>query len=166
MRKGWWVIHRWGDEDVDWAGISDAAYWIGAHLRRWGRVNVTDTKEKYGTARVYCNFGWYQFFTITHPGYHFSRYPAWLWKLDCYYGHHLLRLVNWAVIPLQKILYRYLYKKAVKKWPHLAGEILLGADWSELLRGIDSRLVIRQTGPQSSTISWEDPDRPEPEDLP
>lgn len=41
-------MHNWGDDDVDWQGISEAAYFIGGFLKRWGRVHVTDMKEKFG----------------------------------------------------------------------------------------------------------------------
>lgn len=162
-------MHHWNEGDkVDWAGISDAAYWLGKNLRRWGRISVTDTKEKYGTARVHVSWGWDQIHSITHPGFHYRQYPLWLWRFDCMYLSRCLPLVNWAVVPLQQKLYRFLYKRALKKWPHLAGEILMGADWTELLLGLDSRLVFERTGPQSSTVSWQDPaSRPEPEeDLP
>lgn len=127
-------MHAWGDKDVDWKGINDAAEYIGTNLRRWGRVNVTQWKEKYGTVRVYCSFGWYQLFSITHPGYVYSRYPKWLWSLDCAVLSRFVTKLNFLVIPLQVRLYKHLYKKALEKWPHLRLEILSGADHSELLK--------------------------------
>jgi hypothetical protein len=148
-------MHDWSDDSVDWKGIEDAAHYIGSNLRRWGRVGVSQTKEKFGTARVYCHFGWYQVHCITHPGYAYGRYPQWLWSLDCRYFSRCMWLVNWAVIPFHKWLYRYLYKRALKKWPHLTGEILLGADWTELLLGLDDRLKYRGDG-KFFTVSWEE----------
>jgi hypothetical protein len=148
-------MHDWSDDSIDWKGIGDAAYYIGANLRRWGRVGVTQTKEKFGTARVYCSFGWDQLHSITHPGHMHGRYPKWLWSIDCLYLSRCMWLVNWAVVPFHKWLYRYFYMRALKKWPHLAGEILLGADWTELLIGLDPRLK-REWNGQYHVISWDD----------
>lgn len=129
-------MHNWGQEGVDWAGISDAAEYIASSLRKW-RVNVTDHKEKFGTVRVYLFWGWSSLHCITHPGYHYCQYPkdGWLYKLNyssvVYY--FLRRVVNPILIPLQQRLYTYVYGQAIKKWPHLRHEILEGADYSELL---------------------------------
>ena len=129
-------MHYWGDEGVDWKGISDAARYIGQGLRKWGRIG-TSYKEKFGTVRVYCGFGWYQFHCITHPGYHYNQYPKWLWELDCTYGWRIMRPLSWAVKPYHRWLYRRYYLAAVRKWPHLWKEILSGADYPELLRGLE-----------------------------
>ena len=48
------TFHHWGDKGVDWAGINDAAEYIGTSLERWG-VCVHQYKEKFGTIRVYCD---------------------------------------------------------------------------------------------------------------
>lgn len=126
-------MHSWGDPGIDWKGIGDAAWFIADNLRKWGRVPVRDWKEKYGTVRVYCNFGWTQLHDITHPGYVYARYPQWLWSLDIWYFSKIISLLNLVVIPYQQWLYTYLYGRAIRKWPHLRLEILAGADWSELL---------------------------------
>ncbi len=132
-------MHLWGDETVDWAGISAAARFIGTNLVRWGRINVRDYKEKYGTVRVYCDLGWYQFHSITHPSYCYSQYPKWLWSLDCRYGWRLIRPLNWIAVPYHKWLYRRVYRLAVRRWPHLTAEILACADYHELLVGLDGK---------------------------
>ena len=130
-------MHDWSDKDVDWKGISDSARYIGVNLRRWGRVDVRQYKEKFGTVRVYCSLGWGQFQSITHPGHMFRRYPEWLWKLDCRIGSKIIPfLFNWIIMPYHKWLYRKLYKDMVKKYPHLREEILLMADYDELLKDI------------------------------
>lgn len=129
-------MHRWGDTDVDWKGVSEAACFIGVRLRRWARINVCQYKEKWGQVRVYCSLGWCQIHDITHPGHAYNRYPKWLWKLDCKYGFWIARLLNWAVVPFHKWFYRQTYKKAVKRWPHLKDEILCCADYDELLKGL------------------------------
>jgi len=58
-------MHSWGDEGVDWKGINEAARYIGVNLRRWGRVGVTQYKEKYGCyddkTRVLTDNGWKYF---------------------------------------------------------------------------------------------------------
>lgn len=129
-------MHTWGEEGVDWEGIGEAARFIAEYLLRWGRVNVRDWKEKFGTVRVYCSLGWCQIHSITHPRYLYSQYPGWLWKLDVYHGYKITRLVNWFIVPYHKWLYRRAYRLAVEKWPHLTAEILNGADYHELLKGL------------------------------
>jgi hypothetical protein len=130
-------MHLWGDQNVDWAGINDAAWFIAKNLKRWGRVSVRDWKEKYGTVRVYCSLGWHQLHDITHPGYCFSRYPRWLWAFDCRHGSRIVQaLTGWWIVPYHKWLYRFVYRRAVVKWPHLRQEILSAADFHELLRGL------------------------------
>lgn len=145
-------MHKWGKEGVDFGGIYDAASYIGGKLRTYGRVNVSDMKEKYGTARVYVSFGWTQLHDITHPGYHYIQ-----WKGGHYYVPSWL---NYLVIPYQKWLYRYYYKKALKKFPHLVEEILTGADWSELLLNLDPRLSIVRESDNVTVVHWDskDPD--------
>ena len=131
-------MHDWSDDTVDWEGIDNACTYIGVNLRRWGRVQVVQMKEKFGTVRVYTHgLGIRSLHNITHPGHCFSRYPKWLWKLDCRIFSKIIPvLFNWWVIPYHKWLYRKLYKDMVKKYPHLREEILACADYHELLKGL------------------------------
>ena len=134
------VSHMYGDcpEWPYFGDVDNAASYIGRFCRKWGRISVTQTKEKYGTARVYCNIGISQLHDITHPGYVRSRYPHWLWHIDVMYVSKLSRFlrVNKVVVPYQKYVYRLAYRNALKRWPHIREEILAGADWPELLEGL------------------------------
>ena len=47
-------MHEWGDKDVDWDGINDAAEFIADRLTDHFEHWVQQYKEKYGTVRVYC----------------------------------------------------------------------------------------------------------------
>jgi hypothetical protein len=147
-------MHSWGDENVDWDGLNKAAEFIGRNLRRWGRVNVFQYKEKWGTVRVYCSFGWSQLFTITHPGYAYSRYPDWLWQLDCKYISKLMGPLNRIVVPYQIWLYKFLYGRALKKWPHLRLEILSGADYHQLLAKFGVHYVRKSEYQYEAYIDW------------
>lgn len=129
-------MHIWGDKDFDWKGLNDAIDYIETNLVKWGRINVSQAKEKYGTVRIYCSLGWYQFHSITHPRSCYSRYPKWLWKLDCIYGSKIVALINPLIYVYHKWLYRLIYAKAVRKFPHLKIEIVCCADFSELLKGL------------------------------
>jgi hypothetical protein len=129
-------MHQWGDEDVDWEGINDAAYYIAHWLRTYARVGILDYKEKFGTVRVYCHFGWHGVYAILRPSY--CWYPKW-WpmKLDFWLADSkLFTLINRIVVPLQQKAYAWRYKKAVQKWPHLYKEIVSMADFGELFEGI------------------------------
>jgi hypothetical protein len=112
-------------------------YYIGLTLAQYGRVHVSDMKTKFSSVRVYCSFGWYSMFNITHPLIHsYRRYPTWLLWLDMNVANRLFCLVNWAVVPYQKWLYRRVYKRAIELWPEYSHNILEGADYPELLRGL------------------------------
>ena len=128
-------MHMWGDKGVDWGGIDDAASYIGDGLRKWGRVSVSQYKEKYGTVRVYCSLGLWDWHQLTHPGYAFNQWPKWLWPFN-FRGVWLIRLLNKAIYPFHCWLYRRYYEEAVRRWPHLKEEILCCADWDELLGGL------------------------------
>jgi hypothetical protein len=127
-------MHMWGDEGVDWKGINEAAEYIGKTLAKYARIQVAQYKEKFGTVRVYCSFGWYQLHDITHPEYHYNQYPKWLWNIDCLFFSKLIKLINPIVCKIHKWYYKRTYRKAVEKWPHLKKEILYGADYTNLLR--------------------------------
>lgn len=130
-------MHYYGESNVDWDGINNAAEYIGEALKCFGRMNVTQYKEKYGTVRCYCVFGWYNLLNITHPGYiAYWKYPNWLMDLDFKLFRKVIPFLNFMVIPYQKWLYRFVYKQMVKKYPHLKNEILWAADYPELLNNI------------------------------
>jgi len=131
------ISHDWSDENFDWKGLNWCCDYLQTNLVRWGRIQVRQVKEKWGGLRCYCSFGWDQLHSITHPGHCYSRYPKWLWTLDCLYFSRVVPvLFNWWVVPYQTWLYRKLYSDCVKKYPHLHDEILDCADYPELLRGL------------------------------
>jgi hypothetical protein len=128
-------MHQWGDEGVDWDGINDAGRYIGYWLKKWVRMDVRDVKEKFGTVRIYCSFGWQGVYSIWRPGY--CWYPKW-WpiKLDFWITDtKLFSLLNRFVVFVQVNAYVWRYKKAVQKWPHLYNEIVSCADHGELFEG-------------------------------
>lgn len=129
-------MHDWSDEDVDWSGINDAGAYIGYWLRKWLRMDVRDVKEKFGTVRIYCSFGWQGVYSIYRPGY--CWYPKW-WpiKLDHWlaYDTPVFKWINRIVVPIQQKAYAWRYKRAVQKWPHLYREIVSCADYGELFNG-------------------------------
>jgi hypothetical protein len=104
---------------------------IGDFLCKWGRISVTQTKEKYGTVRVYCSF-YNSLHSMIWPGYVYRhpKCPDWLWNLS-YKFHHIPGLF-WY----QKIIYRLAYKKVIKKYPKYHEEILRCADYKEFLKDV------------------------------
>lgn len=147
-------MHDWSDDSIDWQGIGEAARFIALNLKRWGRVNVMDWKEKWGTVRVYCSFGFYGLHEITHPGHAYIRYKKGgiLWHINYSKMMRWLTryILNPIVVPYQTWLYTYLYGRALQKWPHLRLEILSGADYSELLKKYGVHIV--KTSENGATI--------------
>lgn len=129
-------MHQWGDEGVDWNGIESAAEYIATFCRRWAFLGG-QYKEKYGTVRFYASFGCLSLHNIIYPGYYYNQFPKWLWNLDCdYIGPCLRFLFEKLFIRWQKFIYNMAYQRALKKWQHLRAEILCGADWIELIKGV------------------------------
>lgn len=130
-------MHDWGEDDFDWEGLNEAINYIDYVLVNYGRINVRQSKEKFGTARIYCSLGWDCFLNITHPRYvHYRPYPNWLKTFDIFYLSRIIPYLNWFVVPYQKWIYKLAYKNAVKKHPHLKAEICCYADYRELLKGL------------------------------
>lgn len=130
-------MHDYRDNDFKHFGdVEEAACYIGDFCTKWGRMSVRQCKEKFGTARVYCSFGFWNIHSITHPQYVYNQYPQWLWKLDCNYGRFLVIPLSYVAIPWQKLIYKIAYKRAAIKYSHIIKEILVGADYPELLKGI------------------------------
>lgn len=127
-------MHNWGDENVDWKGINDAAYYIAHWLATYPRVAVFDYKEKYGTVRISCSFGWTSIYSIWRPR-HCWVSKWWPYRLDLWLMNNIFSWVNRIIIPLQMRAYAWRYKKAVQKWPHLYDEIVSMADYDELFEG-------------------------------
>ena len=134
-------MHDWSSDWPYFGDVSDAADYIGSFLRKWGRVGVMQTKEKYGTVRVSLSLGWTQLHDITHPGHYFSRYPNWLCKLDWFYLSKAIRLLNCIILPYHKWLYNKAYQNAIKKWPYIRDEILIDADYPEYIDGNDELMA-------------------------
>lgn len=136
-------MHSWGNwPDEMFSKVGDAAYEIGTFCRRWGRLAVTDSKEKYGTVRVYLMFGCRDLHGFFYPGYVYIGYPRWLFKLvGKNVGWHIMtfpffRPVQSLVFHWQKFIYRLAYKRALKKFPEIKEEILCCADFDEFLEGL------------------------------
>ena len=123
-------MHEWGDGFPYFKEVAEASEEMGDFCAKWGRIAVTQTKEKYGTCRVYCSFGWYQLGQVFFPRYHWCKGPKILWKI------YIPKWINKIFIPYQIWIYRLAYKKAIKKYPMIKKEILCGADWSEYLGGL------------------------------
>lgn len=134
-------MHRWGDEGIDFEGIGNAAYEIGEYCRKWGRITC-NSKEKYGTVRVYVSWFYGSLHELINPGHYYIRFRkplAWLdWRI---FGP----LIRYSRIPnlmhrWQFYIYNRAYQIALRKYPHLKVEILCCADYQELIDGSDAIL--------------------------
>jgi hypothetical protein len=114
----------------------NAAYFIHQYLVRYGRISVRQSKEKFGTVRVYCHLGYYGFYDLIHPGRVWVHWPRWLHWLDMKYGSVIMRVLNKLIVPYHKFVYRRAYKKAVEKYPAIRKNILHTADFPDLLVGL------------------------------
>lgn len=100
------------------------------------KIPVHDAKEKWGTVRVSCTFGWYSLHDVVYPGYHFNQFPRWLQTIDYHVLSTVVQQLSKLAYPWQKRYYRRVYAEAVKKYPHHRTAILEWADWPELLKGL------------------------------
>lgn len=123
--------HDWSDEWPYFSEVEQAAAYIGAFCRRWGRFGG-QTKEKYGTVRFYVNFH-YQLHDLVYPGYCYIQWRSWWRKLDSIYMRHTFDWCRRAIHWWQRKVYKWAYRRAAKRWPMIWNEIYYMADCQELL---------------------------------
>lgn len=145
----------YGKEFREWFNLNDKTYKIylyktdvgfvadeiGDYLVKWGRIGVRQTKEKYGTCRVYCGFGWYSLHSIIFPRwvYLHARYPKWLnWFDSTKVNSFIFSIVNKIIILYQIFIYRQGYKRVLKyiNNPDMRRNIINYADFTEYLKGL------------------------------
>lgn len=124
----------WPDEYFN--QVEDAAHEIGTFCARFGRIGVTQTKEKFGTARVYCSIGASCIYSLLFPRHCWVK-SWWPYRLDLTLSRWIIPIINILLVPFQKVVYRLSYKKVLKKYPHLKKEILYSADFYELLKDLE-----------------------------
>lgn len=61
------TFHHWSEDDFDWGGLGKAIDFIDKYITRWGRIQLHQSKEKFGTARIYCHIGITMFHDLIHP---------------------------------------------------------------------------------------------------
>ena len=113
-----------------------AAYFIHRYLVKYGRISVRQSKEKFGTVRVYCHLGYFGFYNLFYPGRMWVHWPKWLYALDLKFGRPVMQILNKVIVPYHKFIYRRAYKKVVEKYPAIKENILCTADFSNLLEGL------------------------------
>ena len=131
--------HSWGDGFEFFGEVDQAAFEIGEFCKRYGRIYVSDSKEKFGGVRVYLMFGAISLHSLLFPGWHCKHklFPQWLWKLDIRVLSRVVgKLNNLGFVKWQTFIYRLAYKRAVAKYPIIRDEILRSADYPEFLVGL------------------------------
>ena len=125
----------WGDEEFDWEGLNDAGYIISRYCRRWGRLGC-NTKEKWGALRADMSpIGFLSLHAIVFPGYAFSHFPKWLFKIDVFVISRIFERFQKPIGWWQRKVYNAAYQKALKKYPHLKEEILVDAEYPQFIDG-------------------------------
>lgn len=114
----------------------NAAWFIHRYLVRYGRISVRQSKEKFGTARVYCSLGYWGFYNLLNTGHIWVHWPKWLYALDLKYGRFVMQVLNKLIVPYHKFIYRRAYKKAIELYPSIRKNILHTADFPDLLGGL------------------------------
>ena len=110
-----------------------AAYFIHRYLVKYGRISVRQSKEKFGTVRVYCHLGYFGLYDLLYPGRVWVHWPKWGYDLDLKFGRPVMQVLNKVIVPYHKFIYRRAYKKAIEKYPHIKKRILGTANFSNLL---------------------------------
>jgi hypothetical protein len=128
----------------DLSDIGRAANEIGKYCRKYGFIEVRQTKEKWGSCRVYCSFGVYDLHSLIWSGYHYTQWSRFgsigkiLAFLDRKVIEPLIRYsrINRIIIPYQEFIYKMAYKRAMKKYPHIRPNIKHYADHDYLLKNL------------------------------
>lgn len=104
-------------------------------MRFWGRIGV-NSKEKFGTARIYVTFWDGSLHGMLYPGHCYSHFPKWLWSFDLKVISPFIRksglckLFNWY----QSKIYGMAYSRAIKKFPKVKIELVVACDIDELIK--------------------------------
>lgn len=127
--------HYWGDDWFEKNGndLYAACNYLEKNCKRWARLGIY-TKEKWGVMRVSTTSAFWTYWpvhSILYPGYHYYQWNG--------------KLIDWMEYPLAKVfmtlgitrvvnryqvyVLKYFWKRAAKKWPHIAKEIM--ADYRE-----------------------------------
>jgi len=72
MRKYTW--------DEKCCEVDDIAYKLGNILRKYGRLDVRQAKEKWSSCRIYLSFS-ISAHSLIYPGHIYNRFPLWLSRL-------------------------------------------------------------------------------------
>lgn len=127
-------MHIWGDDTFDWKALNDASNYVSNRCRQFGRFGVW-TKEKYGTLRVSTTcayWGEWPIHNFFKPGHVCYRWPRWVFLyIDLPLGRLVRRLgITRITARYQTAVLKFFWKRAAKKWPHIATEILDEFNWS------------------------------------
>lgn len=116
------TTHYWGDDSFDWGSLYKAQNEIYDICRKYGRVGIR-SKEKYGTIRwEHIGLCGSTLHSFTHPGYVYSRYPKWLWRLDL--KLRPLKYIAPIIRFWQLLVVQYAFTVTCRKYPHIIVEIL------------------------------------------
>ncbi len=130
--------HDWSDDTFDWEGLSNAGHIIYTTLK-FARIGCRP-KEKFGTLRVSAMFFRGSLHELQYPGYYYCNYKYFKdfrWHLDIYFWPNFFRytglgkLIFWTQVPF----YTLGYYIAMKRYPHLAEEICVDADFPQWIIG-------------------------------
>lgn len=128
------VHHMWG-EDFDWEALDEAALYLSSNVKRYARFGIW-TKEKYGTLRVSTTCAYFTEYDFIHhwfyPGYCRYMFPVWFrTRVDWPLGKIMKKIgVIWLLQKYQHAVLKFFWKRASKKWPHIAEEILNDYEWT------------------------------------
>jgi hypothetical protein len=131
------AYHDWSQEDFDWKGLADCESILYKYCYRYGRFGG-QIKEKFGSLRFYAQLNSPSLHSLLYPGYYYKHknFPNWLWSADIWYITPFIQKVfGRPIYWWQSKVYEYAYKQCLKKYPHLAAEILTSADFPELIKG-------------------------------
>lgn len=142
--------HYWGDGFEYFSDAEKAADYIGDFCVKWGRIPVTQTKEKYGTVRVYCTLGTiWGLHGLLKPNYCYYQWPKWTREINSFF-EKVFNKFSFIIFPYHKFIYNMAYWNALKKWPHIRGEILCCADHLKYIKG-----VTRVEGNKTHVLDWD-----------
>lgn len=130
--------HDWSEKDFDWKSLEEACDFF-MKLRTIGRIQISGTKEKYGTMRLEWFFwnGHYNEFlhSMIYPGYLHIQWPTWFRRIDQFIITPIAVRIGLCrvITAYQRLVLNIITFIAVKKWPHIKNEILGDWDFDNLL---------------------------------
>lgn len=131
-------MHMWGDKWFAEHGddLHSAIDFCITNMSRWGRINMSLSKEKFGCFRDNALFWEGTIQSIIFPDMYYAILPTIYHKFELPILAPLLRYMGvvWLVQQYQRFIYNLVIQKVCKKYPEIIHEMVRDLDFPQYIK--------------------------------